>query len=116
MSETKQTSQFMERGFKIGDIAYVAAVVFGDENDSCREDHTLAYFPTEALAKIAAESAVRTRTKHETRDGWWTGTVEQGTITDESFSDPTYGHVRDWQFTLDENVVSTFFAAGKWQR
>jgi len=113
---TKTHDALAAQKFAPGDRAYVGEVIFGDEDEPARDSHTVGTFKSEAAAKRAVAAEVRRLEAAEDRKGWWTGSVEPGTILDRSGHWDGYGYVEDWDWERDYTADSTWYAAGKWQR
>jgi len=115
MAQTKTKVALESEGWKVGDRAFSASVTYGDEFEPSRESYVIGLFRSKDAAKKAVERELATRSANETRDGWWGGDVEEGTIADDSFNDSGrngVGWVEDWTFEQDERIETIWMHAG----
>ena len=112
MAETKVKVQLQRNGWKLTDRAIRAEVTFSTQDEPVEESHVLELFRSRHAAKRAVETEVAARTATETRDGWWGGGIEEGSIEDESFSDVGHGWIESWAFIRDERIDVAWMHAG----
>jgi hypothetical protein len=105
-AETNDHAELVAAGWKVGDRAYEAEVVFGDEMEPARQTRSLGLFRSAREAKAAVDRQLESVTAAEVRAGWWSGEVAIGTIVDESHDDEEYGWILHWSWERDERVTA----------